>query len=87
MEPGIKTGSIIAIKSGGDMTRFKKDDVITFETEEDVLVTDRIIQVTETGQQYITKGDSNNAADLDPVQYKNVVGKYVGFTIPMLVML
>ena len=35
MEPGIKTGSIIAVKAGGDMTRFQENDVITFVQEKE----------------------------------------------------
>ncbi|WLR42434.1 signal peptidase I [Bacillus carboniphilus] len=84
MEPGIKTGSIIAIEPGGDMTRFKEDDVITFKMDEDKLVTHRIVGVTEANGSviYETKGDNNNAPDMDPVLPENVVGEYNGFTIP-----
>lgn len=84
MEPDIKTGSIIAIKTGDDMARFKKDDIITFRTTDDLLVTHRIIEVIETGQQYVTKGDANNVADLNPVLSEEIVGKYTGFTIPFV---
>src|SRR5690606_31650101 len=65
MEPAIKTGSIIAVKPGGDMTRFKEGDIITFMDEERRLVTHRIIEVVQSGDQtmYRTKGDNNNAPD------------------------
>jgi signal peptidase I len=83
MEPGIKTGSIIALKPGGDMTRFKKGDVITYKESEDKLITHRVLEVKGTGEntQYITKGDNNDAPDLAPVLAANVVGEYNGFTI------
>jgi signal peptidase I len=86
MEPGIKTGSIIAIKPGGDMKRFEKGDVITFKVSNDKLITHRIKEVKGTGEniQYITKGDNNNTSDLDPVLSANVVGEYNGFTIPYI---
>jgi signal peptidase I len=86
MEPGIQTGSIIAVKPGGDMTRFKKGDVITFKQEENMLVTHRIAEVIKSGDHvmYKTKGDNNDAADLEPVLSENVVGEYTGFTIPYL---
>ncbi|WP_226536403.1 signal peptidase I SipW [Fictibacillus halophilus] len=86
MEPGIQTGSIIAIKPGGDMTRFKKGDVLTFKESEDKLITHRVLEVKGTGEntQYITKGDNNDAADLSPVLAANVVGEYNGFTIPYI---
>jgi signal peptidase I len=86
MEPGIKTGSIIAVKLGGDMTKFKKNDVITFKADEKKLVTHRIIKVTKNGDEvlYRTKGDNNKTEDLDPVMSQNVVAEYKGFTIPYL---
>ncbi|MFC0187107.1 signal peptidase I SipW [Fictibacillus aquaticus] len=86
MEPGIQTGSIIAIKPGGDMTRFKKGDVITFMEEDNRLVTHRVLSVKGEGDatQYTTKGDNNDAADLIPVLAQNVVGEYNGFTIPYI---
>lgn len=86
MEPGIQTGSIIAIKPGGDMTRFKKGDVITFKESETKLITHRVLEVKGTGEntQYITKGDNNDAADLQPVLAANVVGEYNEFTIPYI---
>ena len=86
MEPGIQTGSIIAIKPGGDMERFLKGDVITFKESENKLITHRVLEVKGTGEntQYITKGDNNDAPDLSPVLAANVVGEYNGFTIPYI---
>ncbi|WP_142255364.1 signal peptidase I SipW [Bacillus sinesaloumensis] len=86
MEPGIKTGSIIAVKTGGDMTRFKENDVITFMEEDEKLITHRIVEVIDNGQQvmYRTKGDNNNTEDINPVLAQNVVAEYRGFTIPYL---
>jgi signal peptidase I len=86
MEPSIQTGSIIAIKPDGDMTRFKKGDVITFKESEEKLITHRVMEVKGTGDktQYITKGDNNDAADLEPVLAANVVGEYKGFTVPYI---
>lgn len=86
MEPAIKTGSIIAVKPGGDMTRFKEGDIITFMDEERRLVTHRIIEVVQSGDQtmYRTKGDNNNAPDQNLVMSGNVVAEYTGFTIPYL---
>lgn len=86
MEPGIQTGSIIAIKPGGDMTRFQKGDVITFMQGPDKLITHRIEKVQGEGKnvKYVTKGDNNNAADSNPVLPNNVVGEYKGFTIPYI---
>ncbi|WP_042222353.1 signal peptidase I SipW [Oceanobacillus manasiensis] len=82
MEPGIQTGSVIAIETGGDMQRFSENDVITYRAEDNILITHRIVEVLDDGQQYRTKGDANNGADISPVRSENVVGKYSGFTIP-----
>lgn len=84
MEPDIKTGSIISVKQAEDKTKFKKGDVITFQKEEEILVTHRITEVVGSGDSllYRTKGDNNNAVDMDPVLAANVVAEYTGFTVP-----
>ncbi|MFD2211303.1 signal peptidase I SipW [Virgibacillus halophilus] len=84
MEPGIQTGSIIAVKPVEDKTHFKKGDVITFQEEEGILITHRIAKVEKNGDAvlYRTKGDNNNAEDMNPVLPQNVVAEYTGFTVP-----
>ncbi|MDG5787699.1 signal peptidase I [Evansella sp. AB-P1] len=84
MEPEFKTGSIIAVKPGGDMTRFQEGDVITFMQERDILITHRVVDVIHSGDNvmYETKGDNNAAADRDLVLSDNIVAEYSGFTIP-----
>ncbi|QGH34070.1 signal peptidase I [Gracilibacillus salitolerans] len=86
MEPDMQTGSIIAIKPGGDMTRFNEGDVITFINEDENLITHRVAEVIKSGEHimYETKGDNNNAVDPKPVLSDNVVAEYEGFTIPYL---
>jgi signal peptidase I len=86
MEPGIQTGSIIAVKPGGDLTRFKEGDVITFKEKENILITHRVLEVVKNGEHvmYKTKGDNNDAPDLEPVLSENVVAEYKGFTIPFI---
>lgn len=83
MEPGIKTGSIIAVQKAEDKTNFIEGDVITF-MEEDILITHRITEVVKSGDNvlYRTKGDNNNAEDMNPVLSDNVVAEYTGFTLP-----
>ncbi|WP_078382622.1 signal peptidase I SipW [Sutcliffiella halmapala] len=84
MEPDIKTGSIIAVKPGGDMTRFKEGDVITFQETKEKLITHRIVEIINSGEHvmYATKGDNNASADSSPVLSENVVAQYTGFTVP-----
>lgn len=86
MEPGIQTGSVIAVEpiDGDDRNNLKEGDVITFMESDDKLITHRIIEVndTENGVIYTTKGDNNKAPDSNPVLAENVVAVYNGFTIP-----
>jgi signal peptidase len=84
MDPGIQTGSLIALKQAEDKTIFKAGDVITYKEEEGILVTHRITEVIKSGDSvlYRTKGDNNNAEDMNPVLSDNVVGEYTGFTVP-----
>ena len=84
MEPGIQTGSLIAVQKPEDKTKFKAGDVITFQEEENILITHRITEVVKSGDSvlYRTKGDNNNAEDMNPVQSGNVVAEYTGFTLP-----
>ncbi|MFS0861523.1 signal peptidase I SipW [Fredinandcohnia sp. 179-A 10B2 NHS] len=86
MEPGIKTGSIIFVKTGGDMTRFKENDVISFKESKNRIVTHRVVKVINKNGQvmYRTKGDSNKTRDTNPVVSNNVVGEYTNITIPYL---
>src|SRR5699024_3412378 len=74
----------VVIEESKDLTADQIGDVITFSTEEDLLITHRITEVKQDGEVYTTKGDANNAADLDPVMSDNIVGSYTGFTIPYL---
>ncbi|MBO0991630.1 signal peptidase I SipW [Bacillus sp. SD088] len=82
MEPELKTGSIILVQQTEDTTNFAKNDVITFRTNENILITHRVIEMENNGEQYLTQGDANNAPDVEPVMAQNVVGKYSGFTVP-----
>ncbi|MBY0122947.1 signal peptidase I SipW [Bacillus sp. S/N-304-OC-R1] len=88
MEPTFLTGSIIAVKplDKAERENLQKGDVITFMEGEDKLITHRIMDVTKSGEHvmYETKGDNNNAADMNPVLSDNVTALYTGFTIPYI---
>ncbi|SDJ25418.1 signal peptidase I SipW [Salimicrobium halophilum] len=86
MEPEFMTGSVIAVNPDVDVKSFEAGDVITFMKDADTLVTHRIIDVTNSGDNvlYTTKGDNNDGPDTEPVLAENVVGEYTGFTVPYL---
>lgn len=56
-------------------------DVITYINEAGSSVTHRIVEVNETEESLVTKGDSNDCNDILPVYKENVVGK-VFFKVP-----
>lgn len=86
MEPDIQTGSIIVVEPGGDMTRFDKNDIITFRDEDKDLTTHRIVEVEKSGEHtmYQTKGDNNDVPDTNPVLSDNVVAEYTGYSVPYI---
>lgn len=88
MEPGIKTGSIIAVKPDFDSSTLQKGDVITFKAADNpnTFITHRIIEINNGKEsvQYITKGDNNDTKDGSPVIAENIVGVYSGFTLPFV---
>jgi len=88
MEPTFMTGSVIAVKPLDEdaRTALHEGDIITFQANEEMLITHRIIGVNTSGEHvmYETKGDNNNAADMDLVLSDNVVAKYADFTIPYI---
>src|SRR5699024_1100079 len=84
LEPGIQTGSIIAIKAPEPNYTFEKNDVITFITEEEKIITHQIDEVRTDDGYYVTKGDANDDADLEQVREENIIGIYTELTIPYL---
>src|SRR5690625_1700966 len=56
MEPGIQTGSIIAVKPLNDENNLKKNDVITFKEDANTLITHRIIRSEEHTSELQSRG-------------------------------
>ena len=78
MEPTIKTGGIVVVKP---MFAYQVGDIITYQhgRHEKDLTTHRI--VGQQGNEFITQGDNNNAADLNPVKGEQIRGKVL-LTVP-----
>ncbi|MFW5780075.1 MAG: signal peptidase I [Bacillota bacterium] len=70
MSGSIEVGDYIIIK---ESKSYEKDDVVTF-TKDNMLITHRIIEVTEEG--YITKGDANTVDDGE-IYFEQIEGKVV----------
>lgn len=82
MEPKIKTGSVVLIKGASD---YKIGDIITFHGTQKLPTTHRIVGIAKDDSvtQYITKGDANNAPDMEKVNPNQILGKAL-FAIPYL---
>lgn len=84
MEPEIPIGSLIGIRSVENSEYFQKNDIITYQTPDEILVTHRIIEVKNKGKEFITQGDNNDAPDVESVLHQNIVGIYSDIMIPYL---
>ena len=82
MEPAVKTGSIVIIKSTGV---YNIGDIITFgeDTPTNYPTTHRIVTTKEINEEtfYQVKGDANEEADPTLINKRDVIGKVI-FTIP-----
>lgn len=72
MQPELAVGDIIIIKKCSD---YEINDIITYSVDEQYLVTHRIIE--KEGNNFYTKGDSNNVSDSEIVKIENVKGKLI----------
>ena len=87
MVPTFSAGDMIIIKKC-NTADLKEGDIITFHTiiqNQYVLNTHRIASIDSnvSVRSYTTKGDNNQIADINPVHFKNLIGKPV-LRIPYL---
>lgn len=71
MEPEIETGELVIVS---EENKYYKGDIITYEDEENFLVTHRIFSINE--KNFIAKGDANNVND-EEVSNGNIKGKVI----------
>lgn len=78
MEPNLNIGDIVLIKQTNE-EQIKVNDIISYREGQNV-ITHRVIEITQEDKKkkYITKGDNNNTKDSNPIEYKNIEGKYIG---------
>ena len=79
------TYDIINIKPVESVETLKLYDVVVYKTY-DKLVVHRIVDIIEKDgeRQFILRGDTNKLDDPHPVAFKDIVGRYTGFKIPMV---
>lgn len=84
MEPELPRGSAVYVKQA-QPGEIRPGDRITFVmgTDTDLVTTHRVVEIDEENQQFITKGDANASADVQPVKFSRLVGKVV-LGVPML---
>ena len=76
MESEIFAGDIAVVR---ETDEFKKNDIIAFKTEDNIVITHRIVDVVlEDGlNKYVTKGDNNNTEDRGYVYEEDIEGVFV----------
>ena len=72
MRPEFEKGDIIFIKK---QENYEIGDIITYQTKDNNLVTHRVIE--KYGNDYITKGDSNNIEDEEKIKPEQIKGKLI----------
>jgi len=80
MEPEISAGDFVFVKME-PFEEIQANDVITFQTTDQVIVTHRVNRLTEGKIE--TKGDANNAVDAELVPSERLIGR-VAWIIPYL---
>lgn len=84
MEPAIHTGSVVAVFPQGN---YEEGDVITYKPKDGKVgsITHRIVKTenSASGKSFTTKGDANNAADINPVSSEDIIGKVL-FSVPYI---
>ena len=81
MDPACPTGSLVYVKSVNPESLQEKD-IVTFQ-KGNLVITHRVVKNDVQKEDLITKGDANNANDIQPVAYKQIKGK-VALTVPLL---
>lgn len=82
MEPACPVGSLVYVKKESPEA-LKSGDIITFNKGNQFVTTHRVVKNDVKDQLITTKGDANNAKDIKPVPYKQVLGKVI-LTVPLL---
>lgn len=79
MEPEFPQGCAVYVKPA-QPGEIQVGDVITFQlgSGTNVTKTHRVMEIDTEKQQFITKGDANATADVEPIRFSQLEGKVVG---------
>lgn len=80
MSPTIKVGSLIVVEEK-DAEDINISDIVTFKTENGTVVTHRLVNIINGGEDYVMKGDANSTNDPNTLKKENIIGR-VMLTIP-----
>lgn len=78
MEPAIPTGSLLYVQ-GAQPEEMETGDIIAFygSGHSATIITHRVVENRVVMGEFITKGDANQAEDLQPVPYEDFIGEAV----------
>lgn len=83
MEPALPTGSMVFVFPE-DAEKIKLGTPVSFVLDDQgTVVTHRVVEIDTANREFTVKGDANETADANPVQWDNVIG-VVRFYIPYL---
>lgn len=89
MSPTIKVGSLILVEEK-EALDINISDILTFKTENGTVVTHRVVDIINGGDDYVMKGDANTTNDPMTLKKQNIIGRvmltipYVGFLLSAL---
>ena len=76
MEPEIPVGSLVYVESV-EPREVEEKDVIAFYggSDSNAIITHRVLENRVIMGEFITKGDANQEADMNPVEYSDYIGR------------
>ena len=80
MEPAIPVGSLIYVREEAP-AELMEGEVVAYRSDTDagIIITHRVVKNQVVSGQLITKGDANEAEDISPVSYAQVIGMRNGY--------
>ena len=79
MSPEINPGDLVIVRNIKESNALKVGDTVTYKNRDNILITHRVLEVNNSDglKTYITKGDANPVADVEPVTQGQLEGTYI----------